>query len=88
MQGNNLVTNDVVTGLEISWDSGSRSEIGFDEVVSSPDTSTARGDQTRLRDLAPLERARSEGSAVSCTLIRCSTSLAIDATYHCKEQYS
>ena len=88
VQGNNFVTNDIVASLEILWDSGGRSEIGFDEVVSSPCSSTAGGNQASLGDLAPLERARSKCSAVACTLVRCDISLVIETAYRCKEQYS
>lgn len=88
VQGNNLVTNDIITSLEIPWDSGGRCEISFDEVISSPDTRATRDDQAVLGDLAPLKRARSKCSAVPCTLIRCDISSTIKPTYRCKGQCS
>lgn len=53
VQGNDLVTDDVVAGLQVLGDGGSRREIGTDELVSGPGSGAAWSNQASLRNLAP-----------------------------------
>ncbi len=65
MQGDDLVAEDVVAGPEVPGDSGGGGEVGPDQGVGDPGLGTGV-DDGGLRDLAPAERARGEGRAVTC----------------------
>lgn len=55
MEGNDLVTQDVVTSLEGGWDGKFVGEVVGDQVVGGPDSSVGARDETSGVDLDPLE---------------------------------
>ena len=83
MQGNNLMSDDVVTSLQVLWDGDSGGEVGVDEVVGGPGSGAARSDQTSLRDLAPAKRAGSQGRAITCPLSEMFALLSVSYSYRC-----
>jgi hypothetical protein len=65
VQGDDLVADDVVAGLEVLGDRSAGGELVLDEVVGSPGARAARGNQTLLRDLGPAKSARGKRRAVT-----------------------
>jgi len=68
VQGNDLVTDDIVASLQVLGDSSSGSEVSLDEIVGGPGSSAAGGDQASLRNFTPAKGARSQSRAVTCRL--------------------
>lgn len=66
VQGDNLVTDHVISGFQVLGQGVGGNKIVLDQLIRHPRARTAGGDQTRLRDLGPTQVRRLLGCTFAC----------------------